>query len=83
MANLTEARRQRGWTIERVAAQVGLHGTTVARIERGLLLPSRQHARALYDLFEGDVALGSIYDPTFMVESRPKRRNARRPRQQS
>ncbi len=63
--NLTQAREQRGWTIERVAAAVGLHGTTVARIERGQLLPSREHARALYQLFGGDVPLGSIYDPSF------------------
>lgn len=62
-----EARKARKWTIEHVAAQIGVHGTTVARIERGTLLPSREHARALYTLFGGDVPLASIYDPSFQV----------------
>lgn len=69
---LTEARKQRGWTVEYVAAQIRRHGTTVARIERGELLPGRLTARALYELFEGDVSLASIFDPGYgAAESTP------------
>ena len=38
--NLSERRKQLGWTQERVAEQVGVDAETISRIERGAHLPS-------------------------------------------
>lgn len=39
-SNLSERRRQLGWTQERIAERVGVDAETVSRIERGAHLPS-------------------------------------------
>ena len=38
--NLSERRKQLGWTQDRVAEQVGVDAETISRIERGAHLPS-------------------------------------------
>ncbi len=62
---LRQARADSGMTAEKAAAAAGCDRTTLYRIEDGQNLPSRDLARALFELYGGDVPLGAIYDPNF------------------
>lgn len=65
--NLREARQKREQTLEDVAAAIGINVASLSRIERGEQLPTRDLARRLFEHFDGDVDLGTIYDPTHEV----------------
>jgi DNA-binding XRE family transcriptional regulator len=60
---LREAREASGLTADQVAEKAGVHRTTLYRVESGDQLPSREVARALYDLYRGTVPWVAIYDP--------------------
>ncbi len=62
---LRQARADSGMTAEAAALAAGCDRTTLYRIEDGANLPSRDLARALFELYEGAVPLGAIYDPNF------------------
>lgn len=53
--------------MEDVAAAIGINVASLSRIERGEQLPTRDLARRLFEHFDGDVDLGTIYDPTHEV----------------
>lgn len=60
---LREARDQSGLTADQVAEKADIHRTTLYRVESGEQLPSREVARALFDLYRGKVPWVAIYDP--------------------
>ena len=62
---LRQARADSGMTAEKAATAAGCDRTTLYRIEDGQNLPSLDLARALFELYEGAVPLGAIYDPDF------------------
>ena len=62
---LRQARADSGLTAEKAASAAGCDRTTLYRIEDGQNLPSRDLARALFELYGGAVPLGFIYDPDF------------------
>lgn len=62
---LTQVRKKRGLSLDEVAAKVGTSEATLSRIERGVQVPRRDLARAIYEYFDGKVALGAIYDPEY------------------
>lgn len=62
---LTQTRKSRGLTLAKVAAKVGTDPTNLSRVERGEQTPKRELARALFELYDGVVPLGAIYDAGF------------------
>lgn len=62
---LTQIRKSRGLSLDDVADKVGTTGATLSRVERGVQVPKKELARALYSFFGGTVPLGAIYDPEF------------------
>lgn len=65
---LTQMRKSRGLSLKDLADVVGTDRTNLSRVERGLQIPSRQLARALYKFYDGAIELGEIYDPEFALE---------------
>lgn len=70
---LEKIRARRGVTVDAICEAVGTHRTNYYRIERGEQLPRREVARAIYDFFDGEVALEDIYDPRFAALTRRRR----------
>jgi transcriptional regulator with XRE-family HTH domain len=62
--SIRAARRAMHLTLSDVATLVETTPGNLSRIERGLTVPSKDVARRLFDVFEGAVELGAIYDPT-------------------
>lgn len=62
---LRQARRESGLTAQAAANAAGCDRATLYRLEKGENLPTRKTARALFELYGGDVPLGFIYDPDF------------------
>ncbi len=62
---LRQARRESGLTAQQAAQAAGCDRATIYRVEAGENLPSRDLARALFELYGGAVPLGAIYDPDF------------------
>lgn len=62
---LTQMRKSRGLSLSDVAEVIGTDRTNLSRIERGMQMPNRPIARALYEFYDGAVALGQIYDPEY------------------
>jgi transcriptional regulator with XRE-family HTH domain len=71
--NLSERRKQLGWTQEMVAERVGVDAETISRIERGAHLPS------LPTLDRLAVALRNVPPATCYRMKDPKRPAKRRP----
>lgn len=67
---MRQARIDSGLTAEELATKAGIHRTTLHRIESGIMLPKRDIARRLFDVYNGRVTLGSIYDPEFSGQIR-------------
>jgi len=67
---LREARDDSGLTADQVADKAGVHRTTLYRIESDDQLPSRDVARALFDLYQGTVPWVAIYDPEIAASIR-------------
>lgn len=65
MTPIRAERKRRQLTLVQAAGQIGIDPSTLAKIERGDQLPSRETARAIFDLYEGTVPIGAIYDPLF------------------
>lgn len=61
--SLRTSRKARNLTLVELATAVGTDAANISRIERGVQTPSKELARKLFEFFEGDVPLGSIYDP--------------------
>ena len=62
---LARVRKKKGLSLDDVAAKVGTTGATLSRVERGVQVPKKDLARALFDFFNGKVPLGAIYDPEY------------------
>lgn len=67
---LTQMRKERGLSLDAVARKVGTDQSNLSRIERGVQLPQRSLARALFRFYDGKVPLGAIYDPEFFADPR-------------
>lgn len=65
---LRVARVRQGLSIRELADLVGIGERTMARIERGESIPSHKTARALFDFFDAEVPIVSIYDPAWYLE---------------
>lgn len=72
--SMREARKSSGRTAEAVAKEVGIYRPNLYRTENGETLPSRELARALFTLYEGEVSLADIYDPEFAPIARKIRK---------
>ncbi len=69
-SRLTQMRKARGLSLEQVAKDVGTDQANLSRVERGLQLPKRELARALYRFYDGKIAVGAIYDPELYAQGR-------------
>lgn len=67
-SKLTEMRKSRGVSLASLATVVDSDQGTLSRVERGVQMPSRELARALYRYYDGAIGLGAIYDPEFAAE---------------
>lgn len=67
---LTTMRKSRGLSLKDLADVVGTDRTNLSRVERGVQIPNRPLARALFKFYDGAVPLGAVYDPEFDVEQR-------------
>lgn len=56
-------REKKGFSLDHVAAAVGTTGATLSRVERGVQVPKKDLARALFLFYRRRVPLGAIYDP--------------------
>lgn len=65
---LIDHREALGLSQYRVAKDTGIPRSTFRRIERGINVPSREHARALFAYYDKQVDLSRIYDPLFDFE---------------
>lgn len=77
-SQLTQIRKSRGLTLEKVASQVGTDPTNLSRVEKGEQVPKRELARALFDFYDGRIELGAIYDPEFHAKRQPADKIERR-----
>lgn len=77
---LTQTRKSRGLSLEKVAAAIETDQTNLSRIERGVQVPKRELARKLFCFYDGVIPLGAIYDPHFDADALLKhvRRRTRR-----
>lgn len=62
---LQQARKARGVSIRELEEQTGISRSILSRIETGKQVPCREHARALYRFYQGEILLSEIYDPLF------------------
>lgn len=62
---LTQTRKSRGLSLDKVAAEVGTDPTNLSRVEKGQQMPKRELARSLFQFYGGAVPLGAIYDPEY------------------
>lgn len=60
---MTQTRKSRGLSLDKVAAEVGTDPTNLSRVEKGQQVPKRELARELFKFYGGAVPLGAIYDP--------------------
>lgn len=65
---MTQTRKSRGLALDVVAAAVGTDPTNLSRVEKGVQVPKRDLARALFKFYNARVPLGAIYDPEFHAE---------------
>ena len=68
LTRLKVERMERGWSQRHVAELCETDHGNYLRIENGQQQPKAELARKLFDLFDGRVPLGAIYDPTFAAE---------------
>jgi transcriptional regulator with XRE-family HTH domain len=61
---MTRERQRRGASLVTVSAAVGITNGTLSRIERGIQIPKRPQARALFKYYGGRLTLGQCYEPT-------------------
>lgn len=66
---LTQTRKGRGLSLDVVADAVGTDPTNLSRVEKGVQVPKRELARALFMFYNGRVPLGAIYDPQFHADN--------------
>lgn len=66
MSTLKSCRQSLNLTIDDVSNDTGIPRSTLSRIENSKQLPNRDHARTLYEYFDGKVSLGAIYDPEYL-----------------
>lgn len=71
MTLLTQIRKSRGLSLDKVARAVSTDPTNLSRVEKGVQTPKRDLARALYEFYDGVVDLGAIYDPEFFGQIQP------------
>lgn len=62
---MTQTRKSRGLSLEKVAAEVGTDQTNLSRIERGEQVPKPALACALYKYYGGVVSIDAICGPDF------------------
>lgn len=77
---MTQTRKSRGLSLEKVAAQVQTDQTNLSRIERGLQVPEPDLACALFRFYGGVVSLDDICGPKFADLLKLAREPARRRR---
>lgn len=77
MTILTQLRKSRGLSLDKVAAAVGTDPTNLARVEKALQMPKRALARRLFEFYGGTVSLGQVFDPEYIA---PKRLRAPAPK---
>lgn len=78
---MTDIRKSRGLSLEKVAAQVQTDQTNLSRIERGLQVPEPDLACALFRFYGGAVSLEEICGPKFhelLALARDRRRRQRK-----
>lgn len=74
---ITSARKAYGLSTNQLGELLDMPGASLWRIERGLNVPRREVARALYEFFSGALPLGAIYDGPFWMDERPENERAR------
>jgi transcriptional regulator with XRE-family HTH domain len=77
---MTQTRKSRGLSLEKVAAAVQTDQTNLSRIERGLQVPEPDLACALFRFYDGVVSLDDICGPRFadlLALARERRRKSR------
>jgi len=79
MASLmTDTRKARGLSLEKVAAEVGTDQTNLSRIERGMQVPEPALACSLFRFYRGALSLEDICGPKFhellALARQPRRR---------
>lgn len=62
---MTQTRKSRGLSLEKVAAAVETDQANLSRVEKGKQVPKRDLARRLFQFYGGSVPLAAIYDPQF------------------
>lgn len=67
---MAKIRKSRGLSLEAVAAVVGTDQGNLSRVEKGMQIPKRELARALYEYYRRRVPLAAIYDPEFHAANR-------------
>lgn len=65
---LREAREKRALSLRKVQDATGIPLACLFRIETGTQVPSKDHARKLFQFYGGMVRLDQIYDPLFEFE---------------
>lgn len=55
--NVRSLRQARGWTLDRLASEVGVTPPTVCRWERGQVCPRDDHKQRVAEVLEADVRL--------------------------
>lgn len=66
---LLTARKARNLTLRDLEKKTGISKAILSRIETGKQVPSRAHARILFDFYQGEILLSEIYDPKFFTEA--------------
>ena len=70
---LKQHRKKLHRPLHEVAAAIGVNRSTLYRIEGGIVAPSRETARALFDYYGGQVPLAHIYDPEYAAKAAAKK----------
>lgn len=62
---LEAAREAAGLSYYRISLDLDMSRATVMRIHKGMHQPTREHARAIFEYYNGAVTLGQVYDPQY------------------
>ena len=68
-SKLQQARKARGLSLRDLEELTGINRSTLSKIETGSQVPSREHARILFNFYSGELLLSEIYDPKFFTEA--------------
>lgn len=65
LTKLQTARKARELTLRDLEEKTGISLAVLSRIETGKQVPSRDHARKLFEFYNGEILLSEIYDPLY------------------